>query len=348
MKQRFLLHLGFWLAYTLIYALLSTGFAAPSDLEYTWPVRFLRFWVGELIMLPLKLVATYGFLYFIIPQFMLRGRYLASIPWLVTGIAALLPAHRFAVYYLVYPWLYQEYPAFELFSASRLLFSFLDIMPAVTIAATIKLLRSRLASQRREQALVQEKLQSELNFLRAQTNPHFLFNTLNNIYALARKQSPQTPQVVMKLAQMLRFMLYDCIHPRIPIAGEVKLIQDYLELERLRYNQRLEIHFQKAIDDETQLIAPLLLLPFVENAFKHGASETRFDTFVRVNLNVRGGRLRFCIENSKEEQNGIPSEGIGLKNVRRQLELIYPDRHELEIKNQTEKYAVTLQIDLAD
>jgi two-component system, LytTR family, sensor kinase len=169
---------------------------------------------------------------------------------------------------------------------------------------------------------------------------------LNNIYALARKKSDDTANVVMKLSKLLRFMLYESRKERIPVSAEIRMIEDYLELEKIRYNERLTIRFEKDLDDTGQHIAPLLLLPFIENAFKHGASETRFDSFIHIRVHLKAGQLKFCIENSKEENGDTTvTDNIGLSNVRRQLELMYQE-HTLQVDNQKSSFTVHLTINL--
>lgn len=347
MKNRYLLHIGFWVVYTAAYALLNMSFIEKMTMvEYSLGSRFIKFWVAELWLLPMKLMATYGFLYYLLPRFFKPGNYIGLLWRCLLGLIPLLILTRVLVYYQVFPLLYNESPSAELFSAPRFFFSFLEMASAVAIASTVKLLRGQIQSQRREERLLREKLQSELSFLRAQTNPHFLFNTLNNIYALARKQSTNTAPVVMKLSQIMRFMLYECTNPRIALNDEIQVIRDYIDLENLRYNSRLSVELNDRLDRPGQPIAPLLLLPFVENAFKHGASETRFNTFIKIDLQLEKGILNARIENNKEENQEPKTGGIGLKNVRRQLELIYPNRHRLEIKNEASLFTVLLYIDL--
>lgn len=332
--------------YTLVYAYLSTSFPAPSDLEYSWPMRLWRFWQSELILLPVKLLATYGFLYWIVPQFILKGGYWKALLALLLLLLPLTALGRTMAYYVAYPYLYGDFPTYEIISGRRMLYSLLDIASAMTIASTFALLRRRLDAQRREEELTKEKLQSELNFLRARTNPHFLFNTLNNIYALARKQSAQTAPVVLQLSQLLRFMLYECSEPRIPVAKEVKVIQDYIQLEQLRYNDRLTVHFSESLDKAHTEIAPLLLLPLVENAFKHGVSETRFDAEVSITIELAEGQLTVTIINAQAPDDKQAKEGIGLTDVQRQLALLYPDAHTLEIQHIEGYHHLQLQIDL--
>ena len=197
-----------------------------------------------------------------------------------------------------------------------------------------------------EQEIIKKKLETELQFLKAQTNPHFLFNTLNNIYALARKKSDNTADVVLKLSKLLRFMLYESQKENITISEEIQVIDDYIELEKIRYSSGLKLNFLKSVDNELELIAPLILLPFVENAFKHGASESRFGSIINIDLYLLEGNLYFKIENSiSSETQKMQPEKLGLKNIKRQLELLYPE-HSLEIENDETHFAVTLNLKL--
>ncbi len=213
-------------------------------------------------------------------------------------------------------------------------------------AIVIKQIRQQSRRAKVEQLLIREKLETELKYLRNQTNPHFLFNTLNNIYALARKKSDETADVVMKLSKLLRFMLYDTAKPLITIREEIKMLEDYIDLEKIRYNDKLTLSFLKDINDAKEFISPLLLLPFVENAFKHGASESRFASFIDIEIKVHDSILKFTVKNTKES-NCQKCEGtpIGLNNVKRQLELLYKD-HDLQVLNETSIFIVLLTINL--
>jgi two-component system LytT family sensor kinase len=193
-----------------------------------------------------------------------------------------------------------------------------------------------------------EKQAAELSFLRSQTNPHFLFNTLNNIYSLARDKSDLAPESILRLSKMLRFMLYETGGSYIAIEQELKIITDYISLEKLRYDETLRINFNYDIEDMKQSIPPLLMMPLVENAFKHGVSETRHQPFVDIHLTVRNHHLSFEVKNSAEgavEANEV-KENIGLNNLRRQLELLYKD-YSLSVRQETAVFMVTLKINLA-
>jgi two-component system, LytTR family, sensor kinase len=193
-----------------------------------------------------------------------------------------------------------------------------------------------------------EKQQAELNYLKSQTNPHFLFNTLNNIYSLAMDKSDQTPETILRLSKILRFMLYETGGPYIAIEQELKIISDYISLEKLRYDDSLRINFNYDVEDMKQALPPLLLIPLVENAFKHGASETRNQPFVDIHLSVDKRQLAFIVSNSTEEfsSEGKVKESIGLSNLRRQLELLYTD-YNVSLEQRASEFSVTLKINLA-
>ncbi|HET7896092.1 MAG TPA: histidine kinase, partial [Flavisolibacter sp.] len=188
-----------------------------------------------------------------------------------------------------------------------------------------------------------EKQQAELSYLKSQTNPHFLFNTLNNIYALAKEKSNLAPESILRLSKILRFMLYETSGDYISIEQELKIMHDYIELEKLRYDETLFIYFNDSIDDLKQAIPPLLLIPLVENAFKHGVSETRSQPFIDIHLAVKNRQLNFVVKNSSEATGAAAKENIGLSNLRRQLQLLYTD-YRLTVKQEQDHFIATLNI----
>jgi sensor histidine kinase YesM len=191
-----------------------------------------------------------------------------------------------------------------------------------------------------------EKQEAELNYLKSQTNPHFLFNTLNNIYSLARDKSDLAPESILRLSKILRFMLYETSGAYIAIEQELKIISDYIALEQLRYDETLNVSFNYDIEDMRQALPPLLLMPLIENAFKHGVSETRNQPFVDIHLSVRNRQLTFHVKNSSEViGKGGVKENIGLSNLRRQLELLYTD-FKLNIHQGDDVFTAILQINL--
>jgi LytS/YehU family sensor histidine kinase len=194
-------------------------------------------------------------------------------------------------------------------------------------------------------------MQSELKFLKSQINPHFLFNTLNSLYALTLKKSDAAPEIVIKLSEMMRYMLYECNERRVPLRKEVQYIQNYLDLEQLRQGQNARIEFELNGSIREQQIAPLMFTPFLENSFKHGLNNQLTEGFVRIRLDVEDHKVFLEIENSKApvkpaQNHNKPSGGIGLVNVRRRLNLIYPDSYNLLVTDQPDKYKVNLDLNL--
>jgi len=237
-----------------------------------------------------------------------------------------------------------EQQRFNVLVSSQMSFSAGSVFFFAIIRHTYKYIKL----QRAEQQLRIEKQAAELNYLRAQTNPHFLFNTLNNIYSLAKDKSDLAPESILRLSKILRFMLYETGGDYISIEQELKIIDDYIALEKLRYDDSLRVNFNYDIEDMKQALTPLLLIPLVENAFKHGVSETRGEPFVDIHLSIRNRHLLFLIKNSSERfavEDGV-NENIGLPNLRRQLELLYTD-YTLTVQQGESVFTTTLKINLA-
>ncbi|GJM31245.1 MAG: hypothetical protein DHS20C18_02460 [Saprospiraceae bacterium] len=346
--KRILLHISFWTFYLLVTGYIEVAMVNYSFFDLPIGERLYKGFAPELIILVPKIAVTYFIMYYSIPRYLDTRRLGRMILEIFLALVLAVGLYRVLVQALIFPYIYEEIYQQQAWSKllPRHIWTALDFFSVVGIAGSLKFLRLRLAGVEREKQLTEEKLQSELNYLRAQTNPHFLFNTLNNIYALARKKSDQTAEVVIRLSKILRFMLYECSAPSIPIQRELKVIQDYIELEKLRYNQRITIELKTELDDENQAIAPLLLLPFVENAFKHGLSESRFSAGVAIFLQLKQGNLHFRVKNSIEDRPKPEEQGIGLSNVKRQLALLYPDAHSLRIIAQPDSFEVELMISL--
>jgi two-component system, LytTR family, sensor histidine kinase AlgZ len=201
----------------------------------------------------------------------------------------------------------------------------------------------------RKRNVENERLTAELNFLKAQINPHFLFNTLNNLYYLAYTKSPNTPEVIAKLSQMMRYMIYDSNYPQVPLSKEIEYMENYIALERLRLNDQIPIKFTVEGDPQRFMVTPLILITFLENAFKHGVSNSDPKAWVNIAIRVKDNECIYEVENSKITSKTISEEksGIGLQNVKRRLELSYPGRYELTVNDQPDKYAIKLNIRLS-
>ncbi len=344
--RRALLHIAFWMAY-LFQDILLMFFLNTTRLQTNTAGNLLLSLQNCLVLLLPKLLFTYYILYGPLNTITRNGftrKSLVSV--LLAVLGAILLYRALAVFFIesfIYNW---HRPESSFFFPLAFPVALMDIGFVSGAAITLKQIRQQLSRAKVEQLLVKEKLEAELKFLRNQTNPHFLFNTLNNIYSLARKKSDETPDAVMKLSKLLRFMLYDTAKPLIAIGDEVKMLQDYVDLEKMRYRNKLTVNFVTAIRDEHALIAPLLLLPFLENAFKYGASESRFASFIEVKITLADGMLTLYVENNKESTHQASAGSqIGLANVKRQLELLYKE-YDLQLSDHAAVFIVSLTINL--
>lgn len=225
--------------------------------------------------------------------------------------------------------------------------SIIQVIFALIYHATIYFLLMSVELELQNRQLIIERKNSELSFLKSQTNPHFLFNTLNNIYSLARIKSDLTAESVVRLSDILRYMLYGAETELVSIEEEVKIIKEYIELEKIRYDASLEVNLDFTIDDPQTLVPPLLLIHLVENAFKHGVSETIKDPFIKIRLKLNSNRLLFEVYNSMRagQAKEITKENIGLTNLRRQLNLLFTD-YQLNIDRNNGAFVVTMTINL--
>jgi sensor histidine kinase YesM len=218
----------------------------------------------------------------------------------------------------------------------------------LVITYSIKYAGQVRSTQTRLLQLQRDNLTLELNALKAQINPHFLFNTLNNIYSLALRKSEKTPDMVLKLSDMMRYVLYECNSGRVALDREIQFISNYIELERIRHGDDVSINFSLTGNPKDYRIEPLLLIPIVENSFKHGINAQIEKGFVDVQLNVLNGSLQLKVLNTVHLKGAFSKEkgGIGLDNVQKRLELIYPQKHYLKILALKDSYKVDLELNL--
>jgi sensor histidine kinase YesM len=228
---------------------------------------------------------------------------------------------------------------------------FIPFFPAVfvyAISTAIRITGEWFKNEKQKKDMENEKLNSELAFLKSQVNPHFLFNILNNICSLARKKSDDTENAIIKLSHIMRYMLYESKDEKVSLEKEVEYLQNYIELQRLRISDKVDINFSIAGDPESGMIEPMLLIPFVENAFKHGVSYLE-ESKIDISLKIERAALIFKVENFKIRKNADAVQmesGIGLRNVLRRLDLLYPGKHVITINEDGTKYIVDLKITL--
>jgi hypothetical protein len=292
-----------------------------------------------IIYLPGQLAMVYGLLYFILPNYFLKSRYFSGILLfiLLCGIAGFAN------------WLFNRYFFDEsmFLGASRSL-GMHRILGVAGFAACIKFMKYWYAKETANTILEKEKLKAELQSLKAQIHPHFLFNTLNNIYSVTQDTSPEASDMILRLSTLLRYILYECNKPEIKLTQEFKIINDYVSLESIRYSKNLDIKIKLPENTGGLLIAPLLLVPLIENCFKHGASKMVDNSWINIQADVKENILNIKLMNSKPDH--VPPDkvypGIGLSNVRKRLELLYPGKYDLKVLPEADLFVVALKLEL--
>lgn len=232
----------------------------------------------------------------------------------------------------------------------KIMFSLIDVLPVTIILCGFKLAWDIIRKQLQLEELTASVEQSELKFLKSQINPHFMFNNLNNIYALALENSPKTPEIILGMSSFMRYVLYECKSQYVPLKNEIHQLENYIELYEMQIEGRGQVHYHKSgIDEPSQLVAPLVLMVFVENAFKHSSEKKSDGIEIYIELMLENDTLHFHCKNNYDpvELKNIEKEaGIGLENVQKRLQFIYPNSHELRINESDTEYDVQLTIDL--
>ncbi len=342
LHNRVMQHVFFWCFQLLIY----TG-------NYTKDGNYMVGLVTTLFYLPTHLLFTYTQLYLFIPRLLLKKKFAAYIivSLLVTHILYCLNVLYYS--FIIYPIMFEKactFFAWKLmwtFNQTELKAAFSYFM-ICSMAAAVKLLKKWYYEHNRNQIIEKEKLSIELEMLKAQVHPHFLFNTLNNLYSLTLTRSDKAPVTVSHLSDLLRYMLYECNEKEVPLEKEIEVLKKYIELEKLRYGNRLDVSFSYSGNIRQLKIAPLILLPFVENSFKHGVSEEIDKCWISLQMHAQDNTFNFILSNSRslDALKNKPG-GIGLQNIKKRLNLIYPGSYSLTINEAAEMYGIKLQIQLS-
>jgi two-component system, LytTR family, sensor kinase len=341
-KNRILSHVAFWLFFLAFYTFI-----------FGYPDHYLFILKGNLLSLPIDMMAVYFTIYFLLPKYLVKRKYFLFSIWFIVSATIFVLTERAFAYFIVYADINRHLDFFNI----RIFSWFVYIYVFVFFALFIKISKTWYINYKKSSRLEKEKLETELRLkeaelklLKAQNHPHFLFNTLNNLYGLTLEKSDNAPEVVLKLSALLDYMLYECNSPEVLLKKEIDHIKNYIALEQLRYDDSLKLELKIMGGINHQKIAPLLLLPFVENSFKHGASDDPNNSWIKIHLNVSDSNLDFEISNSKSCQQGPGlssySEGIGLKNVKKRIELAYQGNYELKIEDKETVFSVKLKLNL--
>lgn len=335
---RVLQHLAFWvLSFILFLQLFKTG-SKPEKVDYVYTALF------QLSLMP----AVYINLKLLLPKWGQRKRIL----FYIISLGLIIVLFSWINYRFFAEWsakLLPDYFFISYFTFKEIIFFFTAY---IIITSLLKLSKSWFWVSELEKELLEkekQKTEVELKALKAQINPHFFFNTLNNIYSMALDKDDRLPNTILQLSDLMRYFLYESKDNFIPLEKELAVVNNYIALQKIRSNAQLDFEMKRSGEINGQQIAPLLLITFLENAFKHGAKGNPERSFIRVNTEIEKNRLIFSVENNKgivDEIKTGDQGGLGLENIKRQLELLYPKKHFLTIKNTKDSFAVQLQLDL--
>ena len=363
---RFRRHLLFWTAWCIYVAvtyLIPTNWIPAWNLHGPMPhiekygvaLAFLRILSAAILLTLVHMVLVYGILYFILPRYLSKNK-----NWIVTTclllllicLVAFINYFNFVLNFYISTRMgyFSTMPdmAFTIRAWGRqILFNYPTI---VGFALAIKLLKNWYLKQKEAAQVAREKINAELQLLKAQVHPHFLFNTLNNIYSFIINNSPRATEAIKKLSTLLRNIIYECNQPLVKLDKELKMIKDYIDLEKIRYGESFNMSLQIQGNPLNKTISPLLLIPFLENSFKHGASQMLTHPWVNLDVVIEDDNLYFNLSNSKPTLRGEKTitKGLGLSNVKKRLAILYPATHSLNITDDVMSFSVSLKVPLFD
>ena len=345
--SRFFLHILFWLAVYLFFIV----FFGRSSRDYSVTIIFVS------MLLPLSIATTYFLNYFLIPRYLFTKKYSRFTLFVFyTFVISVWLELFISLGVFIFITNYQS-EKMNPFSFDGLLLM-VGLYFIIIIAVAIKLIRRSFQIQKKNTELDNRRFQmelklkkAELKLLKAQVHPHFLFNTLNNLYGLTLEKSDDAPKLVLQLSEILDYILYRCDEKLVSLDEELANLKNYIEIEKIRYSGKLNLNANFPEETGNLKIAPLILLPFVENAFKHGVSHFPGVAFVNIKISIVETNLFSKIENSRNpmlKREESHSNGVGLKNVRKRLDLIYPEKHMLNIDKKEKTFSVNLTLQLED
>lgn len=331
-ENKIIQHLLFWIVLFGIYALSYSG----NESYYHYYLK------NTLVKFPFYIIAAYTFNYWQVPFYLNKKRFGPFILSLFVTSFIISLLFRYALH------LKDNYDIRVFSIPSYLSKTIMFYVPALIIYAY----RTYMKQQKAKEHLMkihQEKLDTELKFLKAQLNPHFLFNTLNNLYSFVLTNSPKAGDMILQLSDILDYTLYKSQANHVDINMELKCIENYINLEKIRYGKRLHVLVERKTTHLNAIISPLLLLSIVENAFKHGASGNLESPVIKISIEQIKNKLYFSVWNTKPKHlkgtlGDAYKEGIGLSNIKRQLNLLYPDKHELDITDKSDFFNINLQV----
>ncbi len=329
-----ILHIIAWIVILLLFMYMASN----GNITHKTIVVFLYFGL-------INIAVFYINYLFILPTFLNRKKYL----WCALAIASLViisASFKLGLAYYFYDIVLVRGPRKQVMGFWDYYFSAVFVSCFfIFLSAVLKFMTDWFLNEKIKSKLENEKLIAELAFLKSQINPHFLFNSLNNIYSLAYQKSVKTPEAILKLSEIMRYMLYESNENKVALSDEIRYLENYIELQKLRFKDKTHIKFEINGNIQDQVITPLVLISFVENAFKHGLATDEANPITIV-LKTDPGKLFFKVSNKKSSQNKDETGGIGLHNVKRRLDLIYKDQYCLHIDDRNDIYNCELYLNL--
>lgn len=355
-KDRIKRHLAFWFFWWLYFGLLHA--ANSFGLKEIYYFKNIPYALLEsLLLLTPHIFITYLLLLFVLPRYLMRGKYFFTVLCVIvlSIVGALInlsltrninPPILSKILPIQFYVNTQRPPSASFFMG--LMNAFKGGLAAAAIAVSIKMIKFWYLKEQRNLQLQKENSEAQLQLLTAQVHPHFLFNTLNNIYSQTQTTSPAGSKMIMELSDLLRYILYEGKKPLVPLKKELLMIQEYISLEKIRYGNKLDIHYLITDNTDDIYIAPLLLIPFVENCFKHGASNMLDRPWINLTVELKDTSLVMKLMNGKAAviPVDLDRQGIGISNVQKRLELLYKDKHELLVREEEEVFVVDLKVQL--
>ena len=331
-------HVVFWIVYMSIFTFVEAGY--QNELKEAFLL--------EMTYLPLRLILVYFNYFILVPGFLLRKKIERYIIFSIVTILVVSISQRLAGYYVINPWLFPEWNDGNIFEPFRVAQAAMILTSPMIFLIGLTIVFRWADSEKKIERLARERVETELKYLKNQVNPHFFFNTLNNLYGLAQEKSDKTPEIVLKLSELMSYMLYETNKELIPISKEMDYIRNYVSLEEQRYGNRFKCSIKVKGSVRDIMIPPMLILPFIENSFKHGINQESEGAWIKIDLLVEGNKLVLEVKNSVVIQTEPPKMkgGLGIKNVERRLELLYPKGFKLNYAHDKQEYHVRLELQL--
>lgn len=346
-KKRYVLHAGFWLLYFSILFFNELFLTSGREDELTFKMVIQNF-ISEFTLMLFKIGITYTVLYYFMPLWLRSKNKLLQSLKFVLVLLSYVCLYRLFIQHISWPYILSIQPQLNFQSQlARYLYSLLEILQILGISVTIKLLRLKIENAKLEKELIKEKRSTELIRLKAQIHPHFLFNVLNSVYSLSRNNPEKTSDIILKMSDLLRFMLYESDKKLITLQNEIKIIKDYIQLQQIRFDNKVNVDINVDSDNLQAAITPLILFPLIENAFKHGVGTRTDNSYINYKLIHKGNSLTVetknaILEHSVKNDN---NRGIGQQNIKKQLEILYKE-HTFNCTEYAGEYQVFMHINL--